>query len=34
MRGDGAKIYTIGWCFGGMWSLQASILAGKQGAAV
>jgi carboxymethylenebutenolidase len=29
--GDDAKIYTIGWCFGGMWSLQASILAGKQG---
>jgi carboxymethylenebutenolidase len=30
--GKKAKIYTIGWCFGGMWSLQASILAGKQGA--
>ncbi|MCW3108731.1 MAG: hypothetical protein JWQ09_3237 [Segetibacter sp.] len=30
--GGDAKIYTIGWCFGGMWSLQASILAGKQGA--
>ena len=30
--GPGAKIFTIGWCFGGMWSLQASILAGKQGA--
>jgi carboxymethylenebutenolidase len=30
--GKDAKIYTIGWCFGGMWSLQASILAGKQGA--
>jgi len=30
--GKGANIYTIGWCFGGMWSLQASILAGKQGA--
>jgi carboxymethylenebutenolidase len=30
--GSDAKIYTIGWCFGGMWSLQASILAGKQGA--
>ncbi len=30
--GTNAKIYTIGWCFGGMWSLQASILAGKQGA--
>lgn len=23
---------TVGWCLGGMWSLQASILAGKQGA--
>jgi carboxymethylenebutenolidase len=30
--GADAKIYTIGWCFGGMWSLQASILAAKQGA--
>lgn len=30
--GNDAKIYTIGWCFGGMWSLQTSILAGKQGA--
>lgn len=30
--GNDAKIYTVGWCFGGMWSLQASILAGKQGA--
>lgn len=30
--GDDAKIFTIGWCFGGMWSLQASILAGKQAA--
>lgn len=30
--GKDSKIYTIGWCFGGMWSLQASILAGKQGA--
>jgi len=29
--GNDAKIYTVGWCFGGMWSLQASILAGKQG---
>lgn len=27
-----ANIYTVGWCFGGMWSLQASILAGRQGA--
>ncbi len=29
--GQDARIYTIGWCFGGMWSLQAAILAGKQG---
>jgi len=30
--GKDAKIYTVGWCFGGMWSLQASLLAGKQAA--
>lgn len=30
--GKDARIYTIGWCFGGMWSLQASILVGKQAA--
>jgi len=30
--GPKAHITTIGWCFGGGWSLQASILAGKQGA--
>lgn len=30
--GPDARIFTVGWCFGGMWSLQASILAGKQGA--
>ena len=30
--GPSAKIYTIGWCFGGMWSLQATLLAGKQAA--
>jgi carboxymethylenebutenolidase len=29
--GKKAKIYTIGWCFGGGWSLQASLMAGKQG---
>jgi len=29
--GKKAKIGTIGWCFGGGWSLQASILLGKQG---
>lgn len=28
--GPNAKIFTIGWCFGGMWSLQTSLLAGKQ----
>ncbi len=30
--GADAKIYTVGWCFGGGWSLQSSILAGKQAA--
>ncbi len=30
--GPNAKIYTIGWCFGGMWSLQTALLAGKQAA--
>jgi len=30
--GPKARIFTIGWCMGGGWSLQASILAGKQGA--
>ena len=30
--GHQAKIYTIGWCFGGMWSLQTTLLAGKQAA--
>jgi len=28
--GKKAKIGTVGWCFGGGWSLQASILLGKQ----
>ncbi|MDB5011123.1 MAG: dienelactone hydrolase family protein [Mucilaginibacter sp.] len=28
--GAKARIATIGWCFGGGWSLQASLLAGKQ----
>jgi len=28
--GPKARIATIGWCFGGGWSLQASLLAGKQ----
>ena len=27
-----ARITTIGWCFGGGWSLQASLMAGKQAA--
>lgn len=31
MAGKDAKIATIGWCFGGGWSLQSSILAGNQG---
>jgi carboxymethylenebutenolidase len=30
--GVDAKIYTVGWCFGGGWSLQSTILAGKQAA--
>lgn len=28
--GKKAKIASIGWCFGGGWSLQAAILAGKR----
>lgn len=31
--GKDARIATIGWCFGGGWSLQAAILAGNQGKA-
>jgi carboxymethylenebutenolidase len=31
--GAKAHIGTIGWCFGGGWSLQASLLAGKKGVA-
>jgi len=30
--GTNARVATIGWCFGGGWSLRASILAGKQAA--
>ncbi|MBX2930880.1 MAG: dienelactone hydrolase family protein [Chitinophagaceae bacterium] len=30
--GSNAKIYTVGWCFGGGWSLQSTMLAGKQAA--
>ena len=29
--GQEAKVATIGWCFGGGWSLKSSILAGDQG---
>lgn len=28
--GKGAKFSTVGWCFGGGWSLKATLLAGKQ----
>jgi carboxymethylenebutenolidase len=28
--GKKANIFTIGWCMGGSWSLQAALLAGKQ----
>lgn len=28
--GSKASIYSVGWCFGGMWSLQTAILAGQQ----
>ncbi len=31
--GEDADIATIGWCFGGGWSLNASIMAGDQGEA-
>lgn len=31
--GKDAKVGTLGWCFGGGWSLQASIMLGKQGKA-
>jgi len=30
MVGENAKIGTIGWCFGGGWSLKSALLAGKQ----
>lgn len=32
MVGKDSPIATIGWCFGGGWSLKSSILAGEQGA--
>ncbi|HWB24714.1 MAG TPA: dienelactone hydrolase family protein [Chitinophagaceae bacterium] len=28
--GNSAKIFTLGWCFGGGWSLQAALEGGKQ----
>ncbi|GAB2952084.1 dienelactone hydrolase family protein [Hymenobacter coalescens] len=28
--GPTAQVATLGWCFGGSWSLQAAMLAGKQ----
>ena len=28
--GSKASIYSVGWCFGGMWSLQTALLAGPQ----
>ena len=31
--GNNAKFATIGWCFGGGWSLQAALLGGKQAVA-
>lgn len=31
--GAKARIATIGWCFGGGWSLQSTLLAGKQAVA-
>ncbi len=31
--GNEAKVGTIGWCFGGGWSLRSSIMLGKQGIA-
>ncbi len=31
--GNNARVGTIGWCFGGGWSLQASIMLSTQGAA-
>jgi carboxymethylenebutenolidase len=31
--GPNAKIATLGWCFGGGWSMQAALMLGKQAAA-
>jgi carboxymethylenebutenolidase len=33
MAGDDAEIATVGWCFGGGWSLKASIMAEDRGKA-
>jgi carboxymethylenebutenolidase len=33
LAGPNARISTVGWCFGGAWSLQAAIHAGGKGAA-
>lgn len=30
--GPDAKVFTIGWCFGGGWSLQTTLIGGKQSA--
>lgn len=30
LAGDKSSIYTVGWCFGGMWSLQTAIIAGEK----
>ncbi|MBK7427271.1 MAG: dienelactone hydrolase family protein [Saprospiraceae bacterium] len=30
LGGEEAKYATLGWCFGGSWSLQASIMAGER----
>lgn len=30
LGGEDAKYATLGWCFGGSWSLQASIMAGER----
>ena len=31
--GENVEVGTIGWCFGGGWSLRASIMLDKQGVA-
>ncbi len=28
--GNDAKVFTVGWCFGGGWSLQTALVGGKQ----